>query len=324
MTVIVDSKLLFYTEFQKGKPMLNLFDTLAGLLKIIEYAGPDRVTEVVFVYDIGKSTYRSGMWSHYKNHRSYSHLPDGFKETYETIVKQIADALGIYSFPINGVEADDLAGILSNKIKGPVVLVTNDWDWKQLPIQYRDRVKLFYIRSWGLLDADLCIERTGCATVEQFLLKKAVLGDTGDRILGLPSIGPVKFKKWSDEAFQHPDVELKDRFLTLCRGTKKPATHQDYLEHAGISTCEELYDFNMALGRIMTGVKHLTVEQKVELNACWALYCTHDHTFDLAKVYQLSEDHSKGHNNPFGGPWSLAGSDLRIFERIHNDRLGGK
>jgi 5'-3' exonuclease len=323
MTALVDSKLMFYNEYQKGKPMLNLFASLASILKQIEYQSNQKVTEVVFLYDIGKSDYRLGLWPRYKSGRVYSHLPEGFKNTYETAVKQIADALGIFSFPISGVEADDLAGILSNKLKGDVVLVTSDHDYTQLPLQFKDRVKLFYIKGWQLLGYEESVEFSGCSTVEQFLLKKTILGDSGDTILGLPSIGPVKFLKWAEHAFKLPDADLKESFLTLCRSTKKPAVHSDYLEHAGISTCSELYDFNMSLGRIMTGVKHLTVEQKAQLNACWVIYSMKDQKFDLEKANSLSEQYSQGHLGPFGDQWSLAGSDLSIFEQIHNRRIQG-
>lgn len=320
MTALVDSKLLYYNEHQKQKPPLNLFASLASILKQIEYQSNQKVTEVMFAYDIGKSSYRLDLWPRYKSGRAYGHLPEDFKSTYEVIVKQIADALGIFSFPISGIEADDLAGILSNKLKGSVVLISSDQDWVQLPIQFQDRVKLFYIKGWQLLGYNEAIEFSGCSTVEQFLLKKTILGDSGDTILGLPSIGPVKFLKWAEHAFKLPDADLKESFLTLCRSTKKPAVHKDYLEHAGISTCEQLYDFNMALGRIMTGVKHLTVEQKAQLNACWVIYSMNDQKFDLEKAHSLSEQYSQGHMGPFGDQWSLAGSDLSIFERIHRNK----
>lgn len=326
MTAIIDSKLLYYGEAHRHKPPIGLFDSLANMLKYIEDTTGVQFKKLIMVYDIGKSSYRQGIWPHYKAKRVYSHLPANFKTTYEMQVPVVAEALGMRNFPIHGLEADDLAGLLCTKIKDEITLITSDQDWWQLVIEHPERVQYFYVKNRELLGVDDVIERSGCTSVEQFLIKKAATDDTGDNIRGIVGIGPIKFKAWAEEMFKLPDSELRDEYLRLCTrcitlknkkylGTPM-STHTDYHEF-GISTCQELYDFNMKLGRIMTDLSLLTVKQKVDVKVCYAM--------PLPPLnIQLAQDtvaaYSDGHLSPFGDPYHLSPVSTAYYEEVYNRR----
>lgn len=317
MIAIVDSKLLYYEEHHKKKPGVNLFDTLANYLNHIENSLGCTFKEVIMVYDIGKSSYRLDIWPNYKAKRAYSHLPNTFKSTYETIIPKIATNLGLSNFPIEGVEADDLAGILSHKLQDEVVLVSGDQDWCQLVIELGNRVRYFYVKKYRLLNLDDVIELTGCSTVNQFLLKKSATDDIGDNLRGITGIGKVKFQRWADKNFCNPDDTLKEAFLAFCDGR---GPHKDYIDF-GITSCEQLYEFNMRLGMIMTDLSKLTLKQQTDVKACWALRKTKEFNPELA--LELSRDFSDGFTNPFGGSYELDYSAIAYFEKVYSRRKDG-
>jgi 5'-3' exonuclease len=320
LTIIIDSKLLAYNELHAGKPIVNLFNTLVPMIRRIEDKTMGRVLEVLFVYDIGKSEYRLNLWPNYKGKRNYGSQPDNFKVNYELVIPKLASLLGITNYPILGVEADDLAGILCNKLKGPIVLVSGDHDWLGITLRHPENVQFFNVKTWELMDFNRIKEFSGCTTEEQFLIKKAILGDSGDNIIGIPGVGPVKFKRWAEEAFVNSKC-LKEQFLELChKANDTNKTHRDY-SFSGVSSCEELYEFNMSLGRIMSGVKHLTLEQKVALNTSYTLSKVKEAP-NLLEASELTKQYSDGHTTAFGDPWFLSEEDLKVYERIYNESKG--
>lgn len=316
MIAIVDSKLLYYEEHHKKKPGVNLFDTLANYLKYVENLTGKPFKEVIMVYDIGKSSYRLDIWPSYKAKRSYHHLPEAFKSTYEVVIPKIAKNLGLSNFPIEGVEADDLAGILSHKLQDEVILISGDQDWCQLVLELGDRVRYFYVKKYQLLDLEGTIELTKCRTVPQFLVKKSATDDIGDNLRGITSIGKVKFQKWADVHFNNPDSELEKAFLEFCSGR---GPHKDY-EDFGITSCEQLYEFNMKLGAIMTDLSKLTIKQKTDVKACWTLRNTKEFNSELA--LELSRDFSEGDINPFGGSYELDPTTIEYFYKLFRSKDG--
>jgi 5'-3' exonuclease len=317
MTAIIDSKAMAYLELHANKPVVNLFETVANCLgKVENLYGP--VGKIFFAYDIGKSRYRLDLWENYKGKRTYATIPSDFKEHYEKIVPRIATALGIANFMPFEVEADDIAGILCGKIKEPVVLLTVDFDWESLVLRH-DHVHFFDVKKYTLLDKPSVIKKTKCYTEDQFSIKKCVVGDSGDNIIGVPAIGPVKYQRWADEIFQHPralELEfLKEEFLKLCHkpeGTHK--AHRDYM-YAGVHSCEELLDYNLKLGTIMRDLSLLDVEQKVAIKQ--AYLTSNSLTQDIDRALSLSQEFNGGAIGPFGDPYSLSPVALDYYKEVY-------
>lgn len=321
MIAIVDSKAMAYLEMHANKPVVNLFDTVTTCLKRVEdLYGP--VGSVCFAYDIGKSKYRLDLWEHYKGTRSYTTVPDTFKYNYETIVPKIAKALGITSYMPKEVEADDIAGILCNKYKEPVVLLTVDHDWFSLVLRH-DHVQFFDVKKFQLLDKPQVVEKTGCESEDQFIIKKCILGDSGDHIIGIPTIGPVKYAKWADRVFKDPrglDPEfLKEQFLDLCSSiSTEHKTHKKYM-YAGVQSCEDLLDYNTKLGTIMKDLSLLTIEQKVDIKRAY-LTAEVDQCFDPELALELSREFSDSYTNPFGGVYELDPGTIDYFRRLYDSK----
>jgi 5'-3' exonuclease len=268
------------------------------------------IDNVVFVFDIGKSEYRLGMWHQYKAGRSYSSVPDNFKEIYETVLPEMCGYYGINPFPIMGVEADDLAGILTNKINDDIVLLSGDQDWYQLVFR-KDNVRIFDLKKYRLLDAEAVAELTGCVSESQFLIKKCIVGDAGDHIIGVPSIGNVKFKLWADKHFHNTDLEyLKTEFLSLCSSTKVDKTHSKYAS-VGITTCEQLLDFNLKLGTIMKDLSLLSKLQKEAVKHFYSKVGTY--VINIDKIHKITEEYSKDYKGPFGQQHTVNPTTISYF-----------
>jgi hypothetical protein len=117
-------------------------------------------------------------------------------------------------------------------------------------------------------------------------------------------------------AFKLPDSELKDAFLELChsKNSSKNKTHRDYM-YNGVHSCEDLYDFNMKLGKIMTGVKFLSEQQKIDLSSHWKIHCL-PKVHSLATASEISKEYVGDYETPFGDPWFLSEAELEIYESI--------
>lgn len=106
--------------------------------------------------------------------------PDIFKALYHLGVIQMRDA---------GLEADDLAGILVDRINNSdakAILVTGDKDWIQL---VNKNVTWFDPIRDRQVTHKTFPELTGFATSQQFVEGKALTGDTSDTIPGVGGIG---------------------------------------------------------------------------------------------------------------------------------------
>lgn len=319
---IVDSKILAYNQIYANKPAVYLLEDLAVILDMI-----GDVTDVLIAYDNGKSDYRLSMWPGYKGTRTYAKtsVDNGM---YLDKLPAIATALGLHNFMPYGVEADDIAGILTHQLVNQgmsVVLVTADHDWFQLVLEYQG-VHVFDTKSFSLLDTYDVFLKTKCRTTEQFLIKKCVLGDSGDNIIGVPKIGPVKFAKWAAQAFDKPGVNLQEAFIELCQeaaGTDL-CTHRNYIME-GVHSCQELLDFNMRLGRIMHNTEYLSPGQASDIKAGfmhWKANRLAEPRWAVAEALYL--DCTPGYVNAFGDPLSLSVDALETYIGLYTRRKDGQ
>lgn len=325
MIAIVDSKAMAYLEMHAGKPVVNLFDTITTCMLKVDSLHPyDPITKVVFAYDLGKSRYRLGLWERYKGNRVYTTLTSSFKDHYENIVPRVADALAIHSFKPYEVEADDIAGMLCGKLKDErIVLMTVDHDWFGLVLRH-NHVAFFDVKKYEFLDRDAVRLKTNCDNENQFIIKKCIIGDSGDNIIGIPSVGPVTFKKWSEDVFRHPDSHdmrfLKVKFLELCDSIKSEnKTHRDY-SYAGVSSCEELVDFNIRLGTIMENLTLLDIDQKTCMIESHKSMVTDNTHLNIDMAIQLSSEYSDGYKLPFGDPYTISPVTVDYFKEIYARR----
>lgn len=110
-------------------------------------------------------------------------------------MKRMSAALGFTHITAPRQEADDIAGHIVQKLKpeDELVLVTNDGDWFQL---VRENVTVYRPRTKDWVTLENFSEVTSCDSPEQFLLAKAIVGDDGDDIPGVPGVGFITAVKF--------------------------------------------------------------------------------------------------------------------------------
>lgn len=274
MVVIVDSKVYFYKALQSGRLSTEMFEIIIEELSKAYSQVPDRqpINAIVFVGDLGKSAYRLSLSPIYKGHRTYSKEQKEAQENYVGLIPNLSKTLGFIPMFIDGVEADDIAGILNSVLtantKEQVLLLTADKDWSQLVLRFPNTYIKFANRQNLYLREDVQREEEVDDWFE-FLLKKAIVSDKADNILGIHRVGVQGFKKFlqhlKDEHSEFDSLSVAQKYQLVVEEStyfenKKP--HKSYLELNPEMTVAEAIRLNFQLGEIMTSTTHLTKEQK--------------------------------------------------------------
>lgn len=176
---------------------------------------------VIVLWD-GKS-WRKDIYTEYKANRVKTEKDVQAREDYYEQKKEILkglELLGVRQMWGTNMEADDLAGILTNalKDKGKVTVMTADKDWQQLVtgdnVVWHDSIN----NRW-LTHKEFC-KTTGFIDAEQFIEGKCILGDAGDNIKGIHGVGPkavegiyqlyASFETFLHMFVTYPDQVMKD------------------------------------------------------------------------------------------------------------------
>ena len=306
MVIVVDSKLIAYNiGYNPNRSMIDVMGVVQNICEDLEWERNDKVSRVVFMFDFEKSDYRLGLWHAYKGNRKYKDIAEDFQENYRHRLPDLAQALGIDVLGVSGVEADDLAGILIKNYKGSenIVCITGDRDWVQLSLEH-EHVTVYDPKQLKYLG-------TACNTVDEFLVEKVVKGDSSDNIKGLMLCGK---KCWDEFHSRLDDRPIKEQFLELVESNKTFYVHKDY-EAISIQSFEELYDFNLQLGRIMTNMSLLTSLQQEEYRAALAEF-RNDHRLDTAGIQKLAGEISGNRLGIFGDPLVVPDHQLEFYRRF--------
>ena len=133
--LVIDTKLLMYTQHHKHKPTLGFLEEISNLaLDLLPH-----IHKVIFLKDKGKSK-RVAIFPNYKGKREETKKkqPAGekvrlkkFLNTYNTsdeFLKLFGSVVAI-----NGIEADDLASMISKRLGGvhSIYLMSGDADWSR-------------------------------------------------------------------------------------------------------------------------------------------------------------------------------------------------
>lgn len=148
--------------------------------------------DILVLWD-GKAEWRKEIYPEYKANRvATNEKQAASKAAYKAqspFIQKALSLLGVRQLLVYTHEADDMAGLMSQKISktgSNVVLVSGDKDWIQLVNQ--NVIWFDPIRDKKVTHATL-FENTGYFTVEAFLDGKALMGDTSDNISGVGGIG---------------------------------------------------------------------------------------------------------------------------------------
>ncbi len=172
----------------KGQNTSATYGFTNTLLKLIEDHGIEHMAVVFDVLGEG-GTFRDEMYEEYKAHRDPP--PDDLVANLP-LIKEVVKAMDIPVVEVDGVEADDVIGTLSQQAAedgANVVIVSPDKDFQQL---LSDRVSIFKPayrgEAFDPITHDSFREKFGLEP-EQFIDVLALMGDTSDNVPGVPGIG---------------------------------------------------------------------------------------------------------------------------------------
>lgn len=193
---LVDVSSMFFRAFYAVRPLTTpeglptnaIYGFTSMIVKLLKEEKPDYLG---FCYDLPTPSFRKEIYPEYKAHRTET-PPDLIPQI--PYIKKMVDALGIPSFEMNGFEADDIIGTLTeigSKHHCQVMIVSGDKDFAQL---VRPGVELLDTMKDTRIDSDGVKSKWGVRP-DQFIDYLALIGDTSDNIPGITGVGPKTAQK---------------------------------------------------------------------------------------------------------------------------------
>lgn len=218
---------------------------LTGFLKSLGYAikilDP---TKVVILFDgEGGSNNRRNIFPEYKSNRKTNKVTNNSlfrskEEENEEINNQInrlihyLKVLPVSIICVNGLEADDIAGYLVNKLNNysntyEISLVSTDQDYLQL---VGNKTKLFSPTKKKIYNQKEIFEEYGIRS-NNFINYKALLGDSSDNIPGIKGLGPKKIVKLFPDIVGEKTLDISDIFQYALDNKSKHKLYLSLLEN---------------------------------------------------------------------------------------------
>ena len=171
-----------------GIPTNAVYGFLTILFRHLDEDKPDAVG---VAFDLKAKTFRHIMYDGYKAGRKG--MPDELAAQLP-IIKKILTAMGLCVYEREGLEADDIIGIIAKKqsaVGGKCIIITGDRDELQL-VDENITVKLAVTKSGSSSD-DIYTPESVLAKYglppEKLIDLKALMGDTSDNIPGVQGVG---------------------------------------------------------------------------------------------------------------------------------------
>lgn len=172
-------------------------DFAADYLRTIASIGKSyKALDIILLADKGSSSYRKSLLPTYKGGRAekYENQTEEEKEKAKEFFDGYERALELTKevYPLvrlSKVEADDLAAYIVSKYKGKykhIWLISSDADWDLLLDVNVSRFSFVTRKEYTL---ENFYEYHGCDSPEQYISIKALQGDDGDSVPGVPSVG---------------------------------------------------------------------------------------------------------------------------------------
>ena len=168
-----------------GRAVNAIKGSINILMKTIYKENP---SHIMAVFDAKAKTFRHKAYPEYKGTRNAK--PPELNAQIDA-VEELFHLMGIRTFAVKGVEADDIAGSVAcfaEKLDFEVVILSGDKDMLQL---CSEKVSVKMPSNGGqyvLYDRDKFVEKYGFQPKE-IIDYKALMGDPSDNIKGVPKIG---------------------------------------------------------------------------------------------------------------------------------------
>ena len=160
-----------------------------------------KASHVIIACDQGSSSYRKAIYPEYKQNRKDKQAEQTeaeaaafelFFEDFLATLEHIKDKTDYPVIKFQGVEADDIAAYIVSKEKSlnfnEIWLVSSDKDWDLL---VQPKVSRFsYVTRKEVTNENWSDHYEW--TQDEYISIKCLMGDTGDNVFGVPSIGPKR------------------------------------------------------------------------------------------------------------------------------------
>jgi len=206
--IIIDGNSLlfraYYATLDYRNPD-NIMKTSSGIYTNAIFAFSNMISKILtsldneehfFVaFDTGAKTFRHLDDETYKANRKPA--PEPLTVQFP-IAREFLNALNIFTFELNGFEADDLAGTLAKTAENEgfsVEIYTSDRDYLQL-ISDQVTIKLIKKGMSDIIDFTPALMKEEYGFSQDYMIDyKALVGDASDNIKGIPGVGDKTAKK---------------------------------------------------------------------------------------------------------------------------------
>lgn len=225
--LLVDGLNLFLRNFcvinllnKNGHHIGGLVGSMLSLGYSVKVTNP---TRVIICFDgVGGSSNRKNLYPAYKGNRHKKRVTNyssfsSLEEEDESISNQIGrlcnyfQCLPLSMICIDGLEADDVIGYLTEKYEedpntSTITIMSADEDFLQL---ISTKTQVYSPRKKKIYKRDDVIKEF-FVTPENFIAKKALLGDVSDNVPGIQGLGPGKLKKLFPELASRHKIRLNE------------------------------------------------------------------------------------------------------------------
>ena len=288
--ILLDGTAYLYRAFHALPPLTNkkgentgaIHGFLKALNKILEDFSPEHIG---IVFDAKGKNFRHKIYSEYKANRSK--MPDELSEQIPKLY-EILDLLGFPPIIVEGVEADDVIGTLSNKYKKNknIKIFSGDKDFAQL---VDSNVVIINPVSLDIMD-ERAVKKKFDIEAKNIIDYLALVGDKSDNIPGIPGVGA---KTASRLINQFGNIEKIISSKDLISGKVGDAIRQniDQLKLSKIlATIKQDVNLDISLKNLVKRDENrkelLKIYQRLELNS---LLKDKRETDKLEKVDNVSE-----------------------------------
>lgn len=275
----IDTKLLAYFLTQRKSSILDIYNKIADLL-IDKPKG-----KVYLAFDDGKSSYRCGVYSQYKGHRTVAKskkseeemvISRKFEEDYLKLI-DFSLGLNVHVLAVKGVEADDLISIEVEKLRTNsnnfIYLITGDMDYINSVVGNDNVVICNALKSGEIIDNTYVKNTYGdlLNSRDRFNVHKSIFGDKSDNIKFLRNFGEQKANEVFTNLYSKYETPTIDNIVEEVNEVVKRfnniKVHENHIED-GRHTIKDAVEANLKLADTFRDTSNFTGNQLDLHNKC--------------------------------------------------------
>lgn len=275
----IDTKLLAYFLTQRKSSILDIYNKIAELL-INKPKG-----KVYLAFDDGKSSYRCGIYSQYKGHRTVAKskkseeemiISRKFESDYLSLI-EFSKGLNVHVLAVRGVEADDLISIEVEKLKQDpnnfIYLITGDMDYINSVVGTNNVVICNALKSGEIIDNEY-VKNTYSSLLnsrDRFNVHKSIFGDKSDNIKFLRNFGEQKATEVFENLYskyEEPTIEhIVEEVVEVIKRFNNIKVHENHIVD-GRHSIKDAIEANLKLADTFRDTSNFTEEQLKMYNEC--------------------------------------------------------